>query len=215
GQSFEQPTPGGVINNFTAEPVTLADLAVRAVGSKVNAIEVVENQLITKSAVVDATIVDGNVIADPARDILKIAVVNRYSKAPVSVGFVTNFGLKHGALASSVAHDCHNIIAIGTNDHDLMRAINAVVESRGGLSFARGAMQSLMPLPVAGLMSTEPYDTVARQYIALDALAKQEGATHLQAPFMTLSFLGLIVIPSAKISDKGMFVDFKKVPVSF
>lgn len=214
GQSFETPAPGGVINNFHAEPVTLEQLKVRAMGAKVQAIRVVENQLITKAEVVPATIVDGFAVADPSRDLLKVAVVNRYTKAPVSVGFVTNFGLKHGALASSVAHDCHNIVAIGASDQDLMRAINAVVETRGGLSFARGVSQTVMPLPVAGLMSTEPFETVAQQYSALDALVKQEGFTHLQAPYMTLSFLALLVIPSAKISDKGMFVDFQKVPVS-
>lgn len=214
GESFESVQTSAVINRFGASPITREALQVKAVGSRVNAIRVVENQLITGLDTVPARVVDGYVEGDPARDLLKIAVVNRYERAPVSVGFVTHFGLKHGALASSVAHDCHNIVAVGANDDDLLAAINGVIEARGGLAFARGPVVDLLPLPIGGLMSADDHATVARNYIALDERAKREGGTSLEAPFMTLSFLALIVIPSAKISDKGMFVDFKAVPVS-
>ncbi len=215
GESFEEVLPSGRINRFGATPIDRDALRVRAEGTRVNAIRIVENQLITGLDTVDARVVDGFLEADTARDLLKVAVVNRYERAPVSVGFVTNFGLKHGALASSVAHDCHNIVAVGANDEDLLAAINVVIEAKGGLSFARGPVVDLLPLPIGGLMSTDDHGTVARSYIALDERAKREGGTHLEAPFMTLSFLALIVIPSAKISDKGLFVDFKSMPVSF
>jgi len=215
GESFEEVLPSGRINRFGATPIDRDALRVRAEGTRVNAIRIVENQLITGLDTVDARVVDGFLEADTARDLLKVAVVNRYERAPVSVGFVTNFGLKHGALASSVAHDCHNIVAVGANDKDLLAAINVVIEAKGGLSFARGPVVDLLPLPIGGLMSTDDHGTVARSYIALDERAKREGGTHLEAPFMTLSFLALIVIPSAKISDKGLFVDFKSMPVSF
>ena len=215
GESFETPRKSPLINKFHAAPIRLSDLKVPAKGEKINVIGVIEGQLITRAEVHDATIVDGSVVSDPTRDILKIAVVNRYTNVPVSVGFVSNFGLRHGALASSVAHDCHNIIAVGVSDQDLLTAINRVIEMRGGLSFARGAVCQALPLPVAGLMSNDDFKTVAQGYIALDALAKSAGGTPLNAPFMTLSFLGLLVIPSAKISDKGIFVDFKQVPASF
>lgn len=215
GESFEAVNPSAIINRFNATPITVSDLRVNALGTRVNAIRVVENQLITGLDTVPALVLDGCVEADPRGDVLKIAVVNRYHRAPVSVGFVTNFGLKHGALASSVAHDCHNIVAVGTNDNDLVAAINSVIDAKGGLSFARGSLVDLLPLPIGGLMSVDDHKTVARDYIALDERAKREGGTHLEAPFMTLSFLALIVIPSAKISDKGMFVDFRQVPVSF
>ena len=215
GVSVESARPSGVINRFGAQAIALDDLRVPVAGNKVHAIRVIENQLITGLDVVEAGVIGGFVEADASRDLLKIAVVNRYKPAPVSVGFVTNFGLKVGALASSVAHDCHNIVAVGTNDEDLARAINLVIDRKGGLSFARGLDESILPLPIGGLMSGDDFKTVARNYSAIDECAKLRGGTHLEAPFMTLSFLALIVIPSAKISDKGLFVDFKRMPVSF
>ncbi|HEY1030126.1 MAG TPA: adenine deaminase C-terminal domain-containing protein, partial [Flavipsychrobacter sp.] len=144
--------------------------------------------------------------SDVANDILKIAVVNRYTKdAPVATAFIKNFGLKKGALASTVAHDCHNIVAVGADDVAITAAVNALIESKGGIAVAEDANTVLsMPLPIAGLMSAEDGHTVAAQYAALDAKAKELG-TSLKAPFMTLSFMALLVIPSLKLSDKGLF----------
>jgi adenine deaminase len=215
GVSLETASPSAIVNRFEATPISEDDLRVPASGNLVNAIRVVEQQLITGHDIVPAKIDNGAVVADPSNDIVKIVVVNRYRPAPVSVGFVTRFGLRHGALASSVAHDCHNVVAVGANDRDLTRAINLVIEEKGGLAFVCGHEATVLPLPIGGLMSADDHATVARRYIALDEKAKRCGGTFLEAPFMTLSFLALLVIPSAKISDKGMFVDFKSVPVSF
>ncbi len=137
-------------------------------------------------------------------DILKIAVVNRYRDAKVSVGFVKNFGLKKGALASSVAHDSHNIVAVGVTDRDICRAVNLIIENKGGISAVSPEKEMVLPLPVAGIMSTEDYAHVAEKYSAMDRFAKDLGST-LHAPFMTLSFMALLVIPKLKLSDEGLF----------
>ena len=137
-------------------------------------------------------------------DILKITVVNRYQEAPVAVGYINGFGLTKGAIASSVAHDSHNIIAVGTNDEDLCKAVNLLIENKGGLSTVSTKDAKVLPLPIAGLMSPLTCEKVGDQYEKIDALAKSFGTT-LKAPFMTLSFMALLVIPEIKISDKGMF----------
>jgi adenine deaminase len=153
-----------------------------------------------------ATITNGFIVADPARDLLKIAVVNRYQPgAQVATAFIRNIGLKYGALASTVGHDCHNIIAVGVDDASLCAAVNALIDCKGGIAVARSADDvSSMPLPVAGLMSNLPGNEVAATYTRLDKMAKELG-TPLQAPFMTLSFMALLVIPALKLSDKGLF----------
>jgi adenine deaminase len=144
-------------------------------------------------------------VADPVRDVLKIAVVNRYARAaPVAVGFVRGFGLRAGALASSVAHDSHNIVAVGADDASLAAAVNLVIAHRGGISVAGGGRRAVLPLPIAGLMSDADGRSVARRYTALDARAKRLGS-RLDAPFMTLSFMALLVIPDLKLSDRGLF----------
>ena len=149
--------------------------------------------------------VGGRPVADPARDLLKLAVVNRYaSRAPVAVGFAQGFGLQAGALASSVAHDSHNIVAVGVDDASLAAAVNAVIAHRGGLALVAPGRRLILPLPIAGLMSDLDGRTVARRYTALDAGAKQLGSG-LDAPFMTLSFMALLVIPDLKLSDRGLF----------
>jgi adenine deaminase len=144
------------------------------------------------------------VVSDTQRDILKLVVQGRYEPSPPVVGFTTGFGLQQGAIASSVAHDSHNIIAVGVDDVDIVRAINLLIEQKGGISFVSGEEEHVLPLPVAGLMSVDDGYDVARRYKRMDALAKQAGAT-LGAPFMTLSFMALLVIPELKISDKGIF----------
>jgi adenine deaminase len=144
-------------------------------------------------------------VTDPGRDLLKIAVVNRYArKAPVSVGFIQGIGLKHGAIASSVAHDSHNIVVVGVDDASMAAAVNEIVAHRGGLAAVAGRRRLILPLPIAGLMSNLDGRAVARRYTTLDRMAKQLGSP-LDAPFMTLSFMALLVIPDLKMSDLGLF----------
>ena len=203
--ALEAPLPPETPNQFNAKFISLDDLKIRSAGPLVRAIKVVDGQLVTGETLLPASVLNGNYETDVARDLLKVAVVNRYKEAPVSVGFVHGFGLKHGALASTVAHDCHNIIAVGATDRELASAINSVIKTRGGLSFVRGEEASILPLPIAGLMSDKDPRTVAKEYSALDSKAHVEGGTNLRAPFMTLSFLALLVIPELKLSDKGLF----------
>ena len=144
-------------------------------------------------------------MADPSRDLLKIAVVNRYGDTPPAVAFVRGIGLRAGAIASSVAHDCHNIVAVGADDGDLCRAVNLLVRGRGGIALAGpDGQDDVLPLPVAGLMSDGYAEDVAAGYARLTAKALDLGSA-LHAPFMTLSFLALLVIPALKLSDRGLF----------
>ncbi|HUG10931.1 MAG TPA: adenine deaminase C-terminal domain-containing protein [Opitutaceae bacterium] len=187
--------------------IRIPPLTRRATLSKpvLNVIQAIDGQLVTRHERMEATIVDGLAVADPKRDLLKIAVVNRYEpRAPVAVSFVQGFGLRRGAIASSVAHDSHNIVAVGVDDASLATAVNLVIKGRGGMSVAEGARGSVLPLPIAGLMSDLDGRTVARRYAALDAKAKRLGS-RLGAPFMTLSFMALLVIPDLKLSDRGLF----------
>ncbi|MCC2547744.1 adenine deaminase [Hymenobacter sp. BT175] len=196
-----------VVNNFHAQPVSAADFVVAAPSAAptVRVIECFDGQLITARHDLPARVEAGLVVADPTRDLLKLTVVNRYAPAPPAVAFITGFGLQHGALASSVGHDSHNITAVGCDDESLARAVNLVIEAGGGLAVvgANGEEQ-VLPLPVAGLMSNQDGYVVAEAYAAVDARAKALGSP-LGAPFMTLSFMALLVIPSLKLSDKGLF----------
>lgn len=192
------------LNSFAAGPIQLEQLAVKAITSHVRVIEAIDGQLITNNLVRECRIENGLAMSDLDNDVLKIVVVNRYKPAEPSVAFATGFGLSSGAFASSVAHDSHNIVAVGTNDRDLAAAINAVIEAKGGLSVSVAGKTDLLPLPVAGLMSTESCETVGIRYSELDRKLKAMG-TPLRAPFMTLSFMALLVIPSLKLSDKGLF----------
>ncbi|AHF93439.1 adenine deaminase [Opitutaceae bacterium TAV5] len=204
--------PAGTVNRFRARPRVAADFALPVKdGAQVRTIEAINGQLVTGEAVLPAQIKAGRAVADVGRDLLKIAVVNRYAaRAPVAVGFVRGFGLKAGAIASSVAHDSHNIVAVGADDASLAAAVNLVIENRGGLSLAvaggeegRG-LRRVLPLPIAGLMSDADGRTVARRYTEIDRAAKQLGS-RLDAPFMTLSFMALPVIPDLKLTDRGLF----------
>ena len=167
-------------------------------------IEALDGQLITGKFYADIQSKNGCWEPDPANDILKIVVLNRYKKAPIAKAFIRNFGLKTGALASSVAHDSHNIIAVGINDAFLSRAVNAVIAEKGGISLVDTNLERSLGLPVAGLMSSEEGYRVADLYTALDAQAKKMGS-NLRSPFMTLSFMALLVIPHLKLSDLGLF----------
>lgn len=198
-----------IVNRFRARPRIAADFAIAAESvdakGRLNVIGARNGQLVTEHRRMRAKRVDGRPVADPARDLLKLAVVNRYAaRAPVAVGFVQGFGLQAGALASSVAHDSHNIVAVGVDDASLAAAVNAVIAHRGGLALVAPGRRLILPLPIAGLMSDLDGRTVARRYTALDAGAKQLGSG-LDAPFMTLSFMALLVIPDLKLSDRGLF----------
>ncbi len=167
-------------------------------------IEAYDGQIVTGKYNVDIQPKDGVWTSDVERDLLQIVVVNRYKKAPVAQAFIRNFGLKTGALASSVAHDSHNIVAVGADLSSLCQAVNAVIAERGGISAADGQRVECLGLPVAGLMSTGEGTQVAESYTKLDGLAKKMGS-RLQSPFMTLSFMALLVIPHLKLSDLGLF----------
>jgi len=200
-------TQAGEANVFRADRVTAADFALRAGSERVRVIATDDGQLITRSEEAPATMRDGCAVADAARDILKLAVVNRYgTQERPATAFIRGFGIKDGAIASSVAHDSHNIVAVGTDDALLARAVNMVIDNRGGLAAVNaGGRELSLPLPVGGLMSTLPGPEVAARYGALQAMATAELGSSLKAPFMTLSFMALLVIPSLKLSDRGLF----------
>ena len=163
-----------------------------------------EGQLITEAVYLKPLLEDGYVQSDTGRDILKMMVMNRYAPSAPAVDFVNGFGLKRGAIASTVAHDSHNIIAVGTCDKDMLTAVNMLVTAKGGIAFVDGDKTSLLPLPVAGLMSGSDGYEVAHRYEEINDLAKSLGSA-LAAPYMTLSFMALLVIPALKLSDKGIF----------
>lgn len=215
GKSLIRTQESGVINNFTCSKRNVEDFSVIWNGEKeIPVIEALDGQLITNKLFFEPKVVDGKIVSDTDRDILKIVVVNRYSDAPVAKAFIKNFGLKQGALASSVAHDSHNIVAVGADDDSICRAVNKVIEKKGGVSVTTNyqspggklSMQteSVVALAVAGLMSNEDGYIVAEAYTEIDREAKELGST-LAAPFMTLSFMALLVIPHLKLSDKGLF----------
>ena len=192
------------INQFNCNPISVSDITVKADSDKIHVIEALDGQLITNDLVLDGKVEDGNLVSDVDADIMKIVVVNRYSPAPPAIAFVRNFGMKEGAIASSVAHDSHNIIAVGVNDQEIVNSINALIPPKGGISLCNGDHKMLLGLPVGGLMATEDGYKVAELYDEMDKEAKKLGST-LGAPYMTLSFLALLVIPKLKLSDKGLF----------
>lgn len=206
GKSLLEAVPAKPLNNFNAAPKAVADFAVPSTWKDIRVIEALEGQLITREVIASATVKDGYLISDTEQDILKIVVVNRYEQdAKPAVAFIRNFGLKQGAIASTVAHDCHNIIAVGVADEDICQAVNELITVKGGIAVVSpGQETQVMPLPVAGLMTDKNGYEVAKEYAALDAAAKELGCT-LKAPFMTLSFMALLVIPALKLSDKGLF----------
>jgi adenine deaminase len=181
--------------------------------SQVRVIEALEGQLITNELISSAKYLNAELIADTDNDILKIVVVNRYQDAKPAIAFIKNFGLKKGAIASSVAHDSHNIIAVGFDDAHIAEAVNLVIGAKGGVSAVGNGEKHLLPLPIAGLMSDVDGYEVAASYTKLDKFVKEELKSSLQSPYMTLSFMALLVIPSLKLSDKGLFdgKDFKYI----
>lgn len=215
GKSLLPRTKSPRANKFRASPKKPEDFAVPAGAGEIRVIEAVDGQIVTGASEAAAAVQGGFAVADPSRDLLKIAVVNRYEDKPPAVAFVHGVGLKRGAIASSVAHDCHNIVAVGASDAELARAVNLIIASEGGISVAAaGEKEQVLPLPVAGLMSDGYAEDAAEGYAELTREAKELGSK-LHAPFMTLSFLALLVIPALKLSDLGLFdgTKFSFVPV--
>jgi len=199
-------TASEIVNNFNTQPKNPTQFRVPAPANAayLNVIEAADGQLITQGTRVKATLQDGAAIANVAEDVLKIAVVNRFQNTEPAVAFIRNVGLKEGAIASSVAHDSHNIIVVGVDDESICRAVNLIINAKGGIAAVGKEFEKILPLPVAGIMSGADGYEVAKAYSELDGLAKKLGST-LQAPFMTLSFMALLVIPALKLSDKGLF----------
>jgi len=193
------------INHFNISELLLSELHSKIKGSDLTPVIVaIDGSLVTEKMMVNLPIKDGHALPDPKIDILKICVVNRYQKSPPAIGFINGFGLKDCAIASTVAHDSHNIIAVGDDDTLILKAINLLILSRGGLSAVTFTDQLHIPLPIAGLMSDKPCVEIGAVYNEISTFAIQNGSP-LHAPFMTLSFMALLVIPKIKISDLGMF----------
>jgi adenine deaminase len=200
--AVRQPQP---LNYFQAEPISASDLYLPAPSTGSMPVIIPEDgQLVTKRKDLVPLTIDGEVIPDLDRDLLKLVVVNRYKPSPPSVALIQGFGMKTGAMAGTVAHDSHNIIAVGANDEALVRAINLVIEHMGGLAYADAETFDCFPLPIAGLMSCADPETAAEAFTGLTEQVRKDGC-QLSSPFMTLSFMALLVIPSLKLSDLGLF----------
>lgn len=199
-RSFDAP----IVNNFNCSIKTPDDFKLKCEGDKLRVIEVLDGQLITDELYIESFSVNGFAESNVEEDILKIAVVNRYNDAPIAKAFIKNVGLKTGAIASCVAHDCHNIVVVGTNDEDMCKAVNAIIKAKGGISLATSHEELVLELPIAGIMTNHAAEDVAEAYTKLDRRAKELGSK-LRAPYMSLSFMALLVIPELKLSDKGLF----------
>jgi adenine deaminase len=218
GKSLVISDSAAVLNNFDCSEKNILDFRFKAppilpggegkgvdFSETIYAIEALDGQLITNKIICKPIIKNVFYESDTANDILKIVVVNRYKNAPVAKSFIKNFGLQQGAIASSVAHDSHNIVAVGVDDESICRAVNLVIAAQGGVSAVSNTKEIFLALPVAGLMSNEDGYKVAAAYTAIDKMVKEELGSTLTAPFMTLSFMALLVIPHLKLSDMGLF----------
>lgn len=204
GKSFIKHVDFEVLNNFDTDKKNVADFEFHSASENIRVIEALDGELVTNEIEVDSLIKEGNLVSDVENDVLKMTVVNRYQNAEPSIAFIKNFGLKEGAIASSVGHDSHNIIAVGVSDELICKAVNLLIENKGGVCAVTSSEEKVVPLPVAGIMSDKPAVEIGKAYAELDAMAKQLGSK-LRAPYMTLSFMALLVIPSLKLSDKGLF----------
>lgn len=204
GQSFIKSVPFDILNNFHTDPKTVDDFKFMTAAKNIRVIEALDGELITNPIIEKAKLETGNLVSDLERDLLKMTVVNRYQNSPPAIAFIKNFGLKTGAIASSVGHDSHNIIAVGVSDEAICQAVNLLIKNKGGVCAISPTEELIVPLPVAGIMSDRSAAEVGASYAKLDLMAKKMGST-LRAPYMTLSFMALLVIPSLKLSDKGLF----------
>ena len=198
--------PIKIPGTFNLKPKNSSDFNIIGKGSSaiVRVMEVLDGQLITKEVLANLKIINGKLESNVDKDILKIAVVERYGHERVSNAFVKGFGIKNGAIASSVAHDSHNIITVGTNSQDMTKAVNTVIKNNGGLAAATKDVVYSLELPVAGLMSYKNLREVSSDLRILHRAVQNMGST-LESPFMSLSFMALLVIPKLKISDIGLF----------
>ena len=204
GESFVKSVPFEVLNNFNTDKKKVADFRFESSANKIRVIEALDGELVTNEIEADTLIVDGNLVSNTATDILKMTVVNRYKNEEPSIAFIKNFGIKEGAIASSVGHDSHNIIAIGVSDEAICKAVNLIIKNSGGICAVNESGEKIVSLPVAGIMSNLSAEEIGKAYAELDAMAKKMGS-NLRAPYMSLSFMALLVIPSLKLSDKGLF----------
>ena len=213
GESKIQHVNFDALNNFNTEKKQTSDFYIQSKRSnlsnesnpsKIRVIECLDGELVTNQIIEDAKVVDGNLVSNTEKDILKMTVVNRYQNDKTAMAFIKNFGFKEGAIASSVGHDSHNIIAVGISDEAICKAVNLLIENEGGICAVSDAEQKIVALPVAGIMSDKDAETTGKQYSELDIMAKKLGSK-LHAPYMSLSFMALLVIPSLKLSDKGLF----------
>lgn len=203
-QKAKNIIPEKIINRFDRNSISLDSLKLIDAGKDIQVIEVIDGELLTTRIIVSPKVENSEIVSDTENDILKVVVLSRYDNNPPAIGFIKNFNFKKGAIASSVAHDSHNIIAVGTNDEDLLNAINWIIENKGGIVTCSENDLNGFPLPVAGLMSVENVETAAKAYQKLNKKIIDFGCK-LKAPFMTLSFMTLLVIPEIKIGDKGLF----------
>jgi adenine deaminase len=194
-----------ILNNFNCDFIQSSDLKIKGTGTKLRIIEAHEGQLVTSIVEKNINAENSEIIPDPSNDILKIVVLNRYSNNPPAIAFIKGFGLKEGAIASSVAHDSHNIVAIGVDDDSICESINLIIREKGGISAVSSNKMGVLALPIAGIMSNLPAEKVADDYKKIDSFAKEILGAQLKSPFMSLSFMALLVIPSLKLSDKGLF----------
>jgi adenine deaminase len=194
-----------IVNHFVSRSVSENDISINVPDGarKLKVIRCFDGELVT-DAFLKEIVEKEHLKSDTENDILKIVVVDRYQNKPASVGFIHGFGLKSGAIASSVAHDSHNVVAVGVEDRHIARAVNMVMEAKGGLSVSSDEHEEILPLPVGGIMSDKDGEVVGESYARIDRAAKKMG-TKLKSPFMTLSFMSLLVIPKMKLGDKGLF----------
>jgi adenine deaminase len=220
GQSLIPSLDAATVNHFTIEPIAKSALEIpvpdchstgysppfnRVQSSRINVIKAINGEIITQSFVAEALVENGLTVSDINRDILKIAVINRYQPAPPALAFIHGFGLKKGALATCVGHDSHNIIAVGVDDNSMTEVVNAIITNRGGIAACADNTLEILPLPIAGIMTNQDAYQTADRYSELDQMVKMNLGSPLSAPFMTLSFMALLVIPSLKLSDLGLF----------
>ena len=204
GISKIESVPFEILNNFNTNKKSISDFRVESNAKQIRVIEALEGELVTNELIENSLIEDGNLVSNIHTDVLKMAVVNRYKNEKPAIAFIKNFGLKKGAIASSVGHDSHNVIAIGSTDEAICNAINLLIETKGGICALSNSEKKVLPLPIAGIMSDQNGKTIGKEYALLDQMAKEMGSS-LKAPYMTLSFMALLVIPSLKLSDKGLF----------
>jgi len=204
GESFLKSVDFEVLNNFKTDKKKVEDFAIKSLAKKIRVIEVLDGELVTNQIEAESFIENGNLVSNIKKDILKMTVVNRYQNSEPSIAFIKNFGLKEGAIASSVGHDSHNIIAVGVSDEAICKAVNLIIKNRGGVCAVNHTEEKIVSLPVAGIMSDKSAEEIGKSYAQLDKIAKQMGS-QLKAPYMSLSFMALLVIPSLKLSDKGLF----------